>query len=210
MYHSLKWCIELWLGSLMSPFFFLIGRVIACSVVGSAGTKTHWHWTVNLPPQAGHLQEEESSAGLFRTKTRWHLHLGGSFLGCGVGTGRTRACNGMSCLWESLSWGTAELLRHLTSMFLVGPFQLNYSESSSVFTIHHPEPQSFACSSQGSSYEALCDPRSCATPSPHRVWEVWKASKKTAKKAGKGGAGESAEMSKDPSQAGGATEALLS
>lgn len=175
-------------GIINVSFFFWIGREIACSLVGCAGTETLTGtglWS-SLPSQDT-CRRRKALLACSGSEARQHLHLSWPLLCWGVGLGRTRASNGMSCLWDSLSQGTAELLRQLNSIFPCRSLPTELFKSTFIFPIHHPEPQSFACSSQMSSYEALCGPRSCVIPSPHHVWKVWESSKKAAqeRKAGR-------------------------
>lgn len=148
---------------------------------------THWHWTVNLPPKPGHLQEEESSAGLLRewSTTAFTPQLASPVLRGGIGQDKGFQWHvlpvGQPFSRNSRATEAAEFDVPCRSL----PTEL--FKSTFIFPIHHPEPQSFACSSQMSSYEALCGPRSCVIPSPHHMWKVWESSKKAAqeRKAGR-------------------------
>lgn len=153
---------------------------------------TRWHWTVNLPPKPGHLQEEEISAGLLREYNTMAFTPWWIFPGLWGGNGQDKGLQwhvlpvGQPFTRESRATEAAEL----KLMFLVGPLQLNYSKSTSVFTTNHPEPQNFAYSREMSSYEALRGPRSCYLLTASHVGSVKSQQKGSkGKKAGKGVAG---------------------
>lgn len=139
---------------------------------------TRWHLAVNLPPKPRQLWEEENSVGLLRRVKRncFYTQVGPS-PGCGVGTGRTRLCSSVSCLWESPSWrreeacGQDDPCRSFpTDLIWIYLFSSSITQS-----------YSLPVAAKHRHTEALSGPRSRMIPSPHQTWRAWNANRKGAK-----------------------------